>query len=104
MAKKYVWSIDEELILTPEEIEALDTPCEDGKRTVTHSVSLICSNLTGKAIITIDSDEYDISVRPFSLKGTSQMFRLGEMAAVIEFSKKGAPAIIIDGERILPRK
>ena len=102
MAKKYNWQIEETIILTKEEIEAMDEPCEDGKKVVNHSVSLVCSNLSGKAVITIDSDEYDISVRPFSLAGTNQMFRLGELAAVIDFPKKGTPAIIIDGERILP--
>lgn len=102
MAKKYTWTIQETIILTPDEIELMDEPCEDGKKNVSHTIALVCSNLTGKAVITIDSDEYDISVRPFSLAGTSQMFRLGEMAAVIEFSKSGAPAIIIDGDRISP--
>ena len=102
MAKKYNWNIEETIILTKEEIETMDEPCKDGKKVVNHSVSLVCSNLSGKAIITIDSDEYDISVRPLSLAGTNQMFRLGEMAAVIDFPKKGPPAIVIDGERILP--
>ena len=102
MAKKYNWQIEETIILTKEELEAMDEPCQDGKMTVQHTVSLVCSNLSGKAIITIDNDEYDISARPFSLAGTNQMFRLGEMAAVIDFPKKGSPAIVIDGERISP--
>ena len=89
MAKKYTWNICETL--------------EDEARTE-HTVSLVCSNLTGKAIITIDGDEYDISVKPFSLKGTNQMFRLGEMAAMIDFPKSGKPRIIIDGESILPKE
>ena len=67
MAKKYEWNIDEQVINVETEVE----------ETVTHKVSLVCSNLTGKAVINIDGDEFDISVRPFGLKGTSQMFRLG---------------------------
>ena len=86
MAKKYVWHIDETF--------------EDGTSEV-HSVTLVYSNAFGKALINIDGDEYDIGSRPFSLKGTNQMFRLGEMAAMIEFSKKGAPAITVDGDRIV---
>lgn len=89
MAKKYNWEIKEET--------------EDNGE-VMHNVSLVCSNITGKAIITIDGDEYDISVGAFSLKGTNQMFRLGEMAAVIEFPKSGAPRIIIDGKTISANK
>ncbi|MBE6577685.1 MAG: hypothetical protein E7653_06060 [Ruminococcaceae bacterium] len=85
MAKKYFWEIKE---VTEENAE------------VTHSVSLVCSAISGKAIITIDGDEYNISVKPFSLKGTNQMFRLGEMAALIDFPKKGEPRIIIDGEAV----
>ncbi len=89
MAKNYKWDIKETL--------------EDGSET-THVVKLVCSNITGKAIITIDGDEYDISVGAFSLKGTNQMFRLGEMAAVIEFPKSGDPRIVIDGKAIAPSK
>jgi hypothetical protein len=89
MAKKYTWEINE-------------TTEENGD--VTHTISLACSNFSGKAIITIDGDEYDISVKPFSLKGTNQMFRLGEMAALIDFPKKGAPSVIIDGESIKPKE
>ena len=82
MAKKYHWEIKEN---TEENGEVL------------HNVSLVCSKLTGKAVITIDGDEYDISAKPFSLSGTNQMFRLGEMAAIIDFPKKGDPDIVIDG-------
>ena len=92
MAKKYSWSIDEQV---------LDVETEEEK-TVTHTVSLVCSNLTGKAIITIDGDEFNISSRPFGLKGTNQVFRLGDMAAIIDFPKSGDPAIIIDGDRVSP--
>ena len=90
MAKKYAWNIDEQVI----NVETEET------ETVTHNVSLVCSNLTGKAVITIDGDEFDISVRPFGLKGTNQMFRLGEMAAMIFFPKSGEPDIVIDGKYV----
>ena len=90
MAKKYSWEIDEKVINTETEVE----------ETVTHKVSLLCSNLTGKAIITIDGDEFNISVRPFGLKGTSQMFRLGDMAANMVFPKSGEPDIVIDGKYV----
>ena len=88
MAKKYTWTIDEQVINVETEAE----------ETVTHTVSLVCSNLTGKAIINIDGDEFNISTRPFGLKGTSQMFRLGEMAANMVFPKSGEPDILIDGK------
>ncbi len=88
MAKLYKWEINEPAI-------------EDGGEDVIHTVTLKCSYLPGKAIVTIDGTEFDISVRPLALKGTSQMFRLGELPALLEFSKKGAPAIFIDNERIL---
>lgn len=88
MAKKYTWTIDEQ-------VTNIETEAEE---TVTHTVTLLCSNLTGKAIITIDGDEFDISTRPFGLKGTNQVFRLGEMAAVIDFPKSGDPDIVIDGK------
>lgn len=82
MAKKYNWEIKE---------------TAEGGNEVLHKVSLACSNFTGKAIITIDGDEFNISAKPFSLRGTNQMFRLGDMAAIIDFPKKGAPDIVIDG-------
>ena len=88
MAKKYEWEIKEQTE-------------ENGE--ITHTIALVCSNITGKTVITIDGDEYDISVKPFSLKGTNQVFRLGEMAALIDFPKKGEPRVIIDGEAI-PKK
>ena len=58
------------------------------------------TTLTGKAIITIDGTEFNISAKPFSLRGTNQMFRLGEMAALLDFPKKGEPRIVIDGEAV----
>ena len=90
MAKKYTWEIDEQVINVETEKE----------ETVTHKVSLVCSNLTGKAVITIDGDEFDISVRPFGLKGTNQVFRLGDMAAIIDFHKSGDPDIVINGKYV----
>ncbi|MBQ8849769.1 MAG: hypothetical protein IJ011_05525 [Clostridia bacterium] len=90
MAKEYTWNIDEQVVNVETEEE----------ETVTHSVSLVCSNLTGKAIITIDGSEFDISVRPFGLRGTNQVFRLGDMAAIIDFPKKGEPDIVIDGKYV----
>lgn len=90
MAKKYTWNIDEQII-------NIETEKEE---TLTHAVSLVCSNLTGKAIIEIDGDSFDISVRPLGLKGTSQMFRLGDMAAMIVFPKSGEPDIVIDGKYV----
>lgn len=85
MAKKYVWSISE--------------ATDDGTNTV-HSVELEYSYLTGKAIVVIDGDSYDISVKPFSLRGTNQIFRLGDCPAVLDFPKKGAPTVTVDGEII----
>ena len=87
MAKKYEWDIEEKVIREEDEAE----------ETVSHHVSLVCSNLTGKAIITIDGSEFNISARPFGLRGTSQVFRLGDMAAIIDFPKSDAPDIVIDG-------
>ncbi|MBQ9112115.1 MAG: hypothetical protein IJY08_00880 [Clostridia bacterium] len=87
MAKKYEWEVK----------EALE---EGGEKT--HTVSLVCSMLTGKAVITIDGDEFDISVKPFSLRDTNQVFRLGEEAAVIDFPKKGDPTVTVGGEVIAP--
>lgn len=85
MAKNYKWEVTEKL--------------ENGDTTV-HEVTLLCSNLTGKAIVKIDGDEYDISVKPFGLKGTNQMFRLGDMPAVLDFPKKGDPTVSVNGEKI----
>lgn len=83
MAKQYEWEINE--------------PGEDGAEDVLHKVSLRCSMLLGKAVVTIDGTAFDISTKPFALRGTSQMFRLGEMAALLAFPKKGEPDVVIDG-------
>ena len=84
--KHYDWEIKENTINeeTEEEMEVL------------HKVALRCSMLTGKAIVTIDGVDFDISVRPLSLRGTNQMFRLGEIPAILDFPKKGEPDIVID--------
>ena len=62
-----------------------------------HKVSLVYSMLTGKAVVTIDGDEFDISVGFCKLRGTSQVFRLGDEAALLDFPKKGIPEVYIDG-------
>ena len=111
MAKTYNWEVKETVTVggdldlegISEELRRLEEASVENNsakaetREITHKVSLTYSNLTGKAVITIDSDRFDISSKPLSLKGTSQMFRLGEMAAIIDFPKKGEPDIVIDG-------
>ena len=77
MAKKINWNIS----------------LEDGE----HKVSLVYSMLTGKAIVNIDGDEFDISVGFMKLRGTNQIFKLGEDAALLDFPKNGVPDIYIDG-------
>ncbi len=87
MAKTYTWEIKENTV-NEETEEAIE---------VLHKVALRCSMLTGKAVITIDGTDFDISTRPFGLRGTNQMFRLGEMPALLNFPKSGEPDIVIDG-------
>ena len=87
MAKIYKWDINE-----PAE--------EQGGADTLHTVTLKCSNLTGKAIVVIDGDEYDVSVKPFGLKGTNQVFRLGDSPAILDFPKKGEPTVTVDGIQI----
>ena len=91
MAKRYEWEIVE-----PAE--------EEGGEDLLHTVVLRCSMLTGKALITIDGTEFNIGTRPLGLRGTSQMFRLGEMAALLDFPKSGEPRILIDGESVTRKK
>lgn len=89
MAKKYYW-----------EIEEPETDIETGEPTgnmLTHKLELVCSYFSGKAIITIDGNKFDISEKPFRLAGTEQMFRLGDMPAIISFVKKGEPTVTVDG-------
>ncbi len=96
MAKKYYWEIDE-----------AETDMETGEPTGgtrTHKVELVCSKITGKAVVTINGVKFDISEKPFSLAGTEQMFRLGDMPALISFKKKGAPTITVDGETVEAKK
>lgn len=74
---------------------------EEGKD---HEVSLDYSMFLGKAIIKIDGDSFDISTGPFRLRGTSQVFRLGESQAIINFPSRGKPTIVFDGETVDPEK
>ena len=76
MAKNIKWSI----------------ALEDGE----HTVYLKYSMMMGKAIVTIDGDEFDISTGFGKLKGTNQMFRLGDTAALLDFPNKGVPEVYID--------
>lgn len=92
MAKKYYWEYCE-----PE--TDMETGEETGN-TITHTISLTCSYLSGKAVVTIDGTQFDISEKPFSLKGTEQVFRLGDSAALLRF-EKNAPTVTVDNE-ILP--
>ena len=93
MAKKYTWEYSE-----PE--TDMETGEETGN-TITHTISLTCSYFSGKAIVTIDGTEFDISEKPFSLKGTEQVFRLGDSAALLRF-EKDAPTITVDNEILAP--
>lgn len=96
MAKKYYyWEIEEDII--DEESGELT-----GKK-LQHQIELTCSKISGKAIINIDGKEFDISEKPFSLSGSQQAFRLGDMAAMLTFPKKGAPYITIDNVEIPPK-
>ena len=62
-----------------------------------HKVSLQYSMLFGKAIVEINGDKFDISTGLFKLRGTSQVFRLGETQAILDFPKKGRPDVVVDG-------
>lgn len=95
MAKKYYFEIPEN-----------ETDIETGEETgniITHKIDISCSNLTGKIVIAIDGSEFDISEKPFSLKKVEQMFRLGEMPAMLSFDKKGVPCIRVDNENFSPK-
>ena len=96
MAKKYYWEIPEE-----------ETDYETGEKTgniITHKIELICSNLTGKIVITIDGTKFDISEKPFSIKKVEQMFRLGELPAIIRFDNTCVPQITVDNILYAPKK
>ncbi len=96
MAKKYYFEIDE-----PE------TDIESGEETgniITHQITLVCSRLTGKAIITINGTEFNISEKPFSLGGTEQAFRLGDMPAMLSIPKKGVPTVTVEGKTVVPKQ
>jgi UDP-3-O-acyl-N-acetylglucosamine deacetylase len=57
MSKKYEWKYIEEVTVESEEGQE----GEAETKTVEHTVSLVCSMFLGKAIVTIDGDEFDIS-------------------------------------------
>ncbi|MBE6593014.1 MAG: hypothetical protein E7642_03365 [Ruminococcaceae bacterium] len=95
MAKKLFWEYSE-----PE------TDIETGEltgNTLTHTISLSYSYFSGKAVVTIDGSEFNISERPFALKGTEQMFRLGDSAALLRF-ESGEPTVTVDNEILKPIK
>ena len=95
MAKKLYWEYSE-----PE------TDIETGEatgNTVVHTVSLSFSYLSGKAVVSIDGTEFNISERPLALKGTEQVFRLGDSAALLRFEGK-MPTVTIDNEKLDPIK
>ncbi len=94
MAKKYYWEIPENEI----DVET----AEPTGNVITHKIEVQCSNLTGKILITIDGTEFDISEKPFSLKKVEQMFRLGEMPAIISFDKKCVPILRVDNQTYSP--
>ncbi|MGM9682639.1 MAG: hypothetical protein ACI3XQ_03485 [Eubacteriales bacterium] len=77
MAKKLEWNID-----------------IDGTE---HTVSLAYGMVTGKAVVVIDGDSFDISTGFMKLRGTNQAFRLGDKQAILDFPKRGEPDIILDG-------
>ena len=96
MAKKFFWDI--------KEAQFDEETGEATGEIITHKLSLSCSNLSGKALITIDGKTFDISVKPFSLRSIEQVFRLGDMAAKLSFSKKSEPIITVDGKDFSPSK
>lgn len=95
MSKKYYWEI--------EEIQVDEETGEPNGETKLHKIELVCSKLSGKAIVTINGTKFDISEKPFSLAGSEQVFRLGEMAALLSFPPKSSPTITIDNEVIQPK-
>ena len=95
MAKKLYWEYSE-----------LETDPETGEATgkvLLYKVSLTYSYLSGKAIINIDGTDFDISEKPFSLKKVEQMFRLGEMPALVSFNEKCVPQITVDNQLYPPK-
>lgn len=93
MAKRIYWEYCE-----PE------TDIESGEptgNTITHTISLKCSYISGKAIVVIDGTQFDISERPFALRGTEQVFRLGDSAALLRF-EKDTPTVTVDDQALTP--
>ncbi len=95
MAKNYYWEI-EEILIDEETGEATG-------ETKLHKIELTCSYFTGKAIVTINGTKFNISEKPFKLAGAEQVFRLGDMAALLSFPQKSSPTITIDNETISPK-
>lgn len=95
MSKTILWKYNE-----------IETDAETGYETgntIEHNISLKYSYLSGKAIVTIDGNKFDISERPFALKGTEQIFRLGESAAMLKF-EKGTPTVTVDNVILQPER
>ena len=94
MAKKLYWEYDE-----PE------TDAESGEatgNTIKHTISLTYSYMSGKAVVTIDGTQFNISERPFALKGTEQVFRLGDSAALLRFGTEAT--VTVNNELLTPLK
>jgi hypothetical protein len=70
----------------------------------THIVKLSYNMFFGKAIVEIDGDKFDISTGILKLRGTSQVFKLGESQAILDFPKTGKPNIILDSVAVDPVK
>ena len=83
MAKEYTWNIKEN---TVSEETGVEMEVED-------LVALGYSKLTGKATVTIDGMSFPLT----HTKGTTQTFRLGDMAAMMDFPKWGDPDVVVDG-------
>ena len=83
MAKEYTWNIKENTV-NEESGEKIE---------VEHTVSLRYSKLTGKATVEIDGTSFPLT----HTKGTTQTFRLGDMAAMLDFPKWGDPDVVVDG-------
>ena len=95
MAKKLYWEYSE-----PE------TDIETGEatgNTVVHTVSLSYSYLSGKAVVSIDGTDFNISERPLALKGTEQLCRIGDSPALLRFEGK-MPTITVENETLDPIK
>ncbi len=70
-------------------------PVVDGE---VHKVTLCFSRLSGRTIVTIDGNEFNISHAPFYyLKERREIFRLAEeKQAILVIPRVGAPDIVVD--------